>query len=116
MRVKNVARLVCAAAVGTRLAIGTAVVASAKGRSAFGWLILGCLFSLLALILVACLPSLKQPALAPDAPRPDTHVRCPDRKEFVLNEANVCKHCGAKLIPQSKVKSGATFTSIRKRK
>ena len=30
----------------------------------------------------------------------DTHVRCPDCKEFVYKEANVCKHCGRKLIPQ----------------
>lgn len=36
----------------------------------------------------------------PDAPRPDTHVRCPGCKEFVLKEANVCKHCGCKLVPQ----------------
>jgi len=29
-----------------------------------------------------------------------THVRCPECKELVLNEARVCKHCGCKLIPQ----------------
>ena len=33
-------------------------------------------------------------------PHPDTHVKCPDCKEFVLKEATVCKHCGCKLIPQ----------------
>lgn len=37
----------------------------------------------------------------PDAPRPNTHDRCPDCKEFVRNEAKVCKHCGCKLIPQA---------------
>jgi hypothetical protein len=36
----------------------------------------------------------------PNTPRPDTHVRCPDCKEFVLKDATVCKHCGCKLIPQ----------------
>lgn len=29
-----------------------------------------------------------------------THVKCPDCKELVLKEANICKHCGCKLIPQ----------------
>ena len=33
-------------------------------------------------------------------PHPDTHVKCPDCREFVLKEATVCKHCGCKLIPQ----------------
>ena len=30
-----------------------------------------------------------------------THVRCPDCKELVRKEANVCKHCGCKLVPQT---------------
>lgn len=29
-----------------------------------------------------------------------THVRCPDCKELVLKEANICKHCRCKLTPQ----------------
>ena len=33
-------------------------------------------------------------------PHPDTHVKCPDCREFVLEEATVCEHCGCKLIPQ----------------
>ena len=36
----------------------------------------------------------------PNAPRPDTHVRCPDCKELILKEAKVCKHCGCKLVSQ----------------
>ena len=35
------------------------------------------------------------------APKPWTHVKCPDCKELVHNEANVCRHCGCKLIPVS---------------
>jgi hypothetical protein len=35
-----------------------------------------------------------------NGPTPDTHVKCPDCRELVLNEANVCKHCGCKLVPQ----------------
>ncbi|MBA3505473.1 MAG: hypothetical protein H0T80_06780 [Betaproteobacteria bacterium] len=48
-----------------------------------------------------------------NAPRPDAHVRCPDCKEFVLNEANVCKHCGTKLMPQSKVRAAAKAADPR---
>lgn len=33
-------------------------------------------------------------------PKPSTHVRCPDCREFVLKEAARCKHCGCGLIPQ----------------
>lgn len=74
-----------------------ALIASSKGRSAFGWLILGTLFSLIALIVLALLPSLK---ISDHQPNPKTHVKCPDCKELVLCEASVCKHCGCKLIPQ----------------
>ncbi len=38
-----------------------------------------------------------------ERPSPWTHVRCPDCKELVHKEANVCKHCGAKLVPESKI-------------
>lgn len=33
-------------------------------------------------------------------PTPETHVICPDCKEFVRNTARVCSHCGSKLAPQ----------------
>ena len=33
-------------------------------------------------------------------PHPDTHVKCPDCREFILKDASVCKHCGCKLMPQ----------------
>lgn len=79
------------------LAIACAIVASTKDRSVVGWFILGLLFSLIALIIVLVLPPRKPSAAAP---HPDTHVRCPDCREFVLREARVCKHCGCKLIPQ----------------
>ncbi len=38
----------------------------------------------------------------PNAPTHETHVLCPDCKELVLNEAEVCKHCSCKLVPLSK--------------
>lgn len=83
-------------------AVLSAIVASSKGRSGFGWLLLGCIFGVFALIAVALMPSLKQvtPNYASGvAPTPDTHVRCPDCREFVFIEAAKCKHCGTKLNP-----------------
>lgn len=76
------------------IAIVTAMAASSRGRSAFGWFILGALFSLLALIAVLVLPNRKT------TPHPNTHVRCPDCQELVLKEARVCKHCHCRLVPQ----------------
>lgn len=34
------------------------------------------------------------------APTPGTHVKCPDCRELVKKDANTCKHCGCRLIPQ----------------
>jgi len=36
----------------------------------------------------------------PNAPNPDTHVKCPDCRELVLKDARKCKHCGSALISQ----------------
>lgn len=87
------------------LAVITGIVASSRGRSGLGWFLLGCMFSLLALILVALLPSRKRD---PNAPTQDTHVRCPDCKELVHKEARKCKHCSASLIPASERLTHAT--------
>lgn len=32
-------------------------------------------------------------------PHPNTHVKCPDCKKLVRNEATQCRHCGCKLKP-----------------
>lgn len=79
------------------ITIITGIAASSRGRSGFGWLILGGVFSVFALLAVLILPSQKRD---PSAPSPTTHVRCPDCKELVLKEARVCKHCDCKLIPE----------------
>lgn len=36
-----------------------------------------------------------------ERPTPQTHVRCPDCKELVRKDANVCKHCRCRLTPQA---------------
>jgi Zn finger protein HypA/HybF involved in hydrogenase expression len=78
--------------------IVTGVIASAKGRSGFGWLIIGMLLGIFGVILIACMPSLRAqtvafaaPALAVDD-RPTKN--CSECGETVLAVANVCKHCG----------------------
>lgn len=49
-------------------AVAAAVIASAKGRSGFGWLLLGMLIGIFAVIIVACLPNLKAQVFAMTAP------------------------------------------------
>ena len=46
--------------VGTICGIISAIIASSKGRSVVAWLLLGFLFGLIPLIIVACLPNLKE--------------------------------------------------------
>lgn len=81
------------------IAVATAMVASSRGRSGFGWFILGGMFSLIALFVVTVLPSQKAVPRDPNAPTPDTHVRCPDCREYVYKDARKCKHCGIALVP-----------------
>lgn len=82
-----------------------AAIASGKGRSTGWWFILGCLFSLLALIAIALL-SHKNKTAAPailagaEIATPETHVRCPECRELVRFDARRCKHCGITLTPQ----------------
>lgn len=37
-------------------------------------------------------------------PTNETHVRCPDCRELIFNDAVVCRHCGCKLVPQPLVR------------
>jgi hypothetical protein len=82
-------------------AVLCAIIASSKGRSGFGWFVLGGLFSVIALLLVIVLPSIKPPVDLADAPSPDSHVKCPDCRELVIKDARKCKHCATTLIPQA---------------
>ena len=34
-------------------------------------------------------------------PTPLTHVKCPECKELIVNDARVCRHCGCKLNPSN---------------
>ena len=83
-------------------AIVAATIASSKGRSAFGWFVLGCLISIFAVLFVAVLPSRKTaPTLVGgEVVTPQTHTRCPACKGHVHREATVCMHCKGPLLPR----------------
>ncbi len=53
-----------------------------------------------------------------NGPHPDTHFRCPDCKELILKEANICKHCGCTLVPPDNnghgLGPGLTIVSVEK--
>lgn len=82
----------------------TAVIASAKDRSGFGWLLIGLLLGIFGVILIACMPSKKptQIVYAQQAASVDARQtkNCPDCGESVLAVANVCKHCGFRFGSQ----------------
>jgi len=86
-------------------AVIVAVAASGRGRSGFGWFLLSAVISpLLSFILLMVLPKVGAAGLQKDetgaAITPETHVRCPDCRELVRNDARKCKHCGTALVPQ----------------
>lgn len=72
------------------------IIAGSRGRSGIGYFLLSIILSPLIGIVLA----LALPAINPNAPNPKTHVRCPDCRELVLNDARKCKHCGCALVPQ----------------
>ena len=80
-------------------ALVVGMIASSRGRSGFGWFILACLISpLLAGIFLLVSANLRRQA---DRPNPSTHVKCPDCKELILKDAQVCRYCGCKLVVPS---------------
>ena len=77
-----------------------AVMASSMSRSGFGYFILALLISpLLCGLLLLIIGKAKQPGDTSE-PTPETHIKCPDCREFILKDARICKHCGCKLLPQ----------------
>lgn len=67
-------------------AIICAIIASNKNRSAVGWFILGLIFGIFALIVIACLSRL-------DVPMGADSRKCPHCAETILKAAKICKHC-----------------------
>jgi len=77
----------------------TGVIAANKGRSGFGWFLIGAILGIFGIILIACLPSL-HPQTVQLASNPIISERapyrlktCPDCAEEVMADARICKHC-----------------------
>lgn len=81
-----------------------AVIAIGKGRSGFGWFILGCIFGPLALLCAA--------VMSRESRQDDRALKtCPHCAEKVQLQAILCKHCHQPLEeglpPTAKIKSSA---------
>ena len=87
------------------LSIFIGLLASSRGRSGFGWFILSLdispIITFILVLLMDDLSKLKSSSYLDGIPNPDTHIRCPDCKELVRNEARKCRFCGISLVPLS---------------
>lgn len=78
--------------------------ANQKGRSVVSWVILGFLFSVIALIALWFLPPLgiddaKSQEIAKKFGVSARYRKCPECAELVQKDAIKCKHCQAALPP-----------------
>jgi len=84
---------------GIALIIGIipAMIAKSKGREAFWWYVYG-----VALFIIALPHALliKDTSTTSKDITPETHMRCPDCKEFVRIGAKKCKHCGCEFVDE----------------
>lgn len=87
-------------------AVVVGVAAHTRGHVGFGWFVLSLIFTpLLMGLLMLALPNKSEVAMAAlamarEAPREDTHARCPACREQVRRDAVKCRYCGSVLTPQ----------------
>ncbi|HHT9005579.1 TPA: hypothetical protein ACT5CV_005290 [Burkholderia cenocepacia] len=84
--------------------VAVGMLAVKRGRSGLGWGFAALVFSPLIAVIFLLIARDLSPQRG--MPTPETHVKCPDCREFVLRDARKCKHCGCALIPQPLEETG----------
>jgi hypothetical protein len=79
-------------------AITSCVIANSKGYSAFGWLLLGGIFGIFALIAICAMPSLYPIETRPLCELGPSKL-CDACRSWIPERASVCRFCRSKVAP-----------------